>query len=247
VLANRPSVLCTVATLLSLVVLVRAAGLSGSDSLWKDKPYQQWTDEDISRLFTDSPWAHALSIERTWVPWVNKELPEGPIHGGRGLPGSMEQSSDQARGAQARFYVLWMSSLVMRKALARRAVLHYGKNEAEENERLTQQPEEYFVVVQGTDMTPFHDKNEEYYRANVFLQTRIGRQKISPSHVSYVMSPDGKSVYAAKFLFPKKTPAGEPVIAASEKSVQFICGFEGSPLRADFDLQKMVGEKEPDL
>lgn len=246
-LANRSSVLCTVTARLSLVVLVWAAGPSWSDRPWKDKPYQQWTDEDINRLFTDSPWARTLSIERTWVPWVNKELPEGPIHGGRSLPGSMEQSSDQARGAQARFYVLWMSSLVMRKALARRAVLHYGKNEAEENEKLKQQPEEYFVVVQGTDMTPFHDKNEEYYRANAFLQTKTGRQKISPSHVSYVMSPDGKSVYAAKFLFPKKTPAGEQVITPNEKSVQFICRFEGSPLRADFDLQKIADEKEPDL
>jgi hypothetical protein len=242
-LKNCSSVLSTVVALIALVALVWAGGPS-----WKDKPYQQWTDEDISRLFTDSPWAHTLKIERTWVPWVNKELPEGLINGrGRGLPGSMEQSSDQARGAQARFNVLWMSSLVMRKALVRRAVLHYGKKSAEEDETLKQQPEEYFVVVQGTDMTPFHDKNEEYYRANAFLQTKTTKQKIFPSHVSYVISPDGKSVYAAKFLFPKKTSSGEQLIAPTERGVEFICRFEGSPLRAEFDPQKMVDDKGPDL
>jgi hypothetical protein len=242
-LKNLLSVRSTVIALLALVALVWAGG-----SFWKDKPYQQWTDEDIYRLFTDSPWAHTVTIERTWVPWVNKELPEGPINGrGRGLPGSMEQSTDQARGAQARFYVLWMSSLVMRKALARRAVLHYQKNATEEDQTLKQQPDEYFVVVQGTDMTPFHDKNEEYYRANAFLQTKTTKQKISPSQVTYVMSLDGKSVYAAKFLFPKKTSSGELVIASNEKSLQFICRFEGSPLRADFDPQKMVDEEGPDL
>lgn len=243
-LKNYSSILSTVIALLVSGALVWASGPP-----WKDKPYQQWTDEDIARLSTDSPWAHAVTIERAWIPWANKELPEGLINGGgRALPSTMEQSTDHARAGQARFYVFWMSSLVMRKALARRAVLHYGRSAAEEDEILKQQPDEYIIVVQGTDMTPFHDKSEEFYRANVFLQTKITQQKISPGRVSYVMSPDGKSVKAAKFLFPRKLSSGEPLIAPNERSVLFVCRIEGSPLRTDFDPQKMVvDEKAPDL
>jgi hypothetical protein len=76
------SVLSNFVVLLVLVALVWAGDPPWSDPRGKDKPYQQWTDEDITRLSADSPWTHPVTIERSWVAWVNKELPEGLINGG---------------------------------------------------------------------------------------------------------------------------------------------------------------------
>src|ERR1700722_20554333 len=75
------SVLSNFVVLLVLVALVWAGDPPWSDPRGKDKPYQQWTDEDITRLSADSPWTHPVTIERSWVAWVNKELPEGLING----------------------------------------------------------------------------------------------------------------------------------------------------------------------
>src|SRR5437762_10045856 len=52
-----------------LCVLIVFAPLAGaSDPPWKGKPYQQWDDKDIERVFTDSPWARTTTVTRTWLP-----------------------------------------------------------------------------------------------------------------------------------------------------------------------------------
>lgn len=207
---------------------------------WKNKHYQQWTYEDINSIFEDSPWSHLVTIERNWVPWVNKELPEAALGvGGRSMPGSLEQSSEEVRGAQVRFYISWMSSRVMREALARYAVLRFGKGPAEGAEPINQESDEYFVMVQGSDMTPFQQKSEEYYKTNAFLQTKKTKRKVFPNRVSYQTRPDGKSVNAVKFFFPKTT-SGEPLFEPNEKNVQFGCRLGESLLQAAFSPREMA-------
>ena len=42
-------------------LLVTSLALA-SDPPWKGKPYQQWDDKDIQRVFADSPWARKTTI-----------------------------------------------------------------------------------------------------------------------------------------------------------------------------------------
>ena len=46
--------------IVALCVVV-AAGVSAAD-VWVDKPFTQWTDKDIEKLTTDSPWAGKASM-----------------------------------------------------------------------------------------------------------------------------------------------------------------------------------------
>jgi hypothetical protein len=73
------SVLSNFVVLLVLVALVWAGDPPWSDPRGKDKPYQQWTDEDITRLSADSPWTHPVTIERSWVG-VGKQGVAGRAH-----------------------------------------------------------------------------------------------------------------------------------------------------------------------
>ena len=52
---------------------------------------------------------------------------------------------------------------------------------------------------------------------------------------------------SAIFFFPKKTPAGDPTIAADEKSVDCNCKIEGASVRVTFEPQKMVDQNGPAL
>jgi hypothetical protein len=233
---------------LLVALLASAALLWATNEPWKNKPYQQWTEQEINNIFQDSPWSQTITVTRMWIPLVSKDLPQGPLAGtGRSMPGSPEQATDVARGGDVRFFISWVSSRVMREASARYAVLHYGKDPAQEDKKLDQQPEEYSILVQGDDMTPFQLKDEKYYQANAYLQTRSTKQKIIASHVNYELKPNGTAINSAFFFFPKKAASGEPLIASDEKGVGFICRLEGSNLKAEFELKKMVAQGKPDL
>jgi hypothetical protein len=229
--------------LLLLVVLTWA-----SNEPWRGKPYQQWDDKDLERIFTDSPWSRTAMITRTWLPLSAKDLPEGPIQGGaRKIPKKLEQSDQATLGADVNFNVYWDSSRVMRQASARQAVLHGGKSASEVEKFLNQPTDEFEIVIQGVDMAPFVRKDEKFFQANSYLQPRKSKQKISPSHVHYERDEAGQLVTAAVFFFPKKTGSGEPTIASDEKSIEFTCKLEGATLRVNFEPQKMVDQAGPDL
>src|SRR5215831_15106063 len=55
------------------VALTLAALAWASDPPWKGKPYDQWTDKDLEKIFTDSPWSRIGTVTRTWVPLSAKE------------------------------------------------------------------------------------------------------------------------------------------------------------------------------
>lgn len=232
-------------------VLIFAALAWASDPPWKGKPYDQWTDKDLEKIFTDSPWSRIGTVTRTWTPPTGGSAsgtqPSSPIPGGR--PGGVAAPSGSDSGGpgdELRFNVYWASSRVMRAASARKSVLHGGKQDVDVAKYAGEPQEEYEVVVQSEDMTPFARNDEKFYQENSFLDVKKTKQKISPSHVRYERDDKGL-VGAAVFSFPKKTAAGEPTVPGDEKNVEFNCKIEGSRLRVNFDPQKMVDTQGPAL
>lgn len=231
-------------TRLFLTLLVFSSLAWAADVPWKGKPYEQWEDKDIQKVFTDSPWARTATITRSWVP-LGKDQPKGPVAGQQRLPGDLSRSNDSSAGGELSYHVFWASSRVMRAASARKAVLHGGKQDLDVEKYATAPQEEYQIVLQSEDMAPFVHHDEKFFQDNAFLEPKKSKQKITPSHVEYER--DGQSVTTAIFFFPKKTAAGAPTIAPDEKSVEFNCKLEGQPLRVNFELQKMVDSQGPDL
>jgi len=158
----------------------------------------------------------------------------------------MQGAGGAPSGDELKFNVYWASSRVMRAASARKSVLHGGKQDVDVLKYASEPQEEYQIVVQSEDMTPFVRNNEQFFQTNSFLDVKKTKQKISPSQVRYERDEKGL-VAAAVFLFPKKTAAGEPTVASDEKSVQFNCKIEGSRLLVNFDPQKMVDSSGPTL
>jgi len=232
-----------------------------SDPPWKGKPYDQWTDKDVEKIFTDSPWSRIGTVTRTWAPLKSKDAPEGsggqaggappntPMSPGRpgGGRGPMESGAGGApTGDELRFNVYWASSRIMRAASARRSALHGDKKDVDVAKYASEPQEEYQIVVQSEDMAPFVRHDEGFYQANSFLDVKKTKQKVSPSHIRYERDEKGL-VTAAVFFFPKKTAAGEPTVASEEKNIEFNCKIEGSRLRVNFDPQKMIDNLGPAL
>lgn len=246
------------ALLIAALALVTVA--FASDPPWKGKPYDQWTDKDLEKIFTDSPWSRIGTVTRTWAPLTSKDSttggstggaqPNTPMSpgrpGGPGGPTGPSGASGAPTGDELRFNVYWASSRIMRAASARKSVLHGGKQDVDVAKYASEPQEDYQVVVQSEDMAPFVRHDEKFYQENSFLDVKKTKQKVSPSHVRYERDDKGL-VAAAVFFFPKKAASGEPSVPSDEKNVEFNCKIEGSRLRVNFDPQKMVDSQGPSL
>lgn len=167
----------------------------------------------------------------------------GGPQGGSPPGGGMDMPDIQ----QATFSVYWMSSRTMRAALGRRQVLHNGKSEADVDQMVDQPLDQYEVLIQGRDMTPFQNNDEAFFQSHTTLEMKKSKDKVSPSKVTFERGTDGKSVTAAFFFFPKRSSSGEGTIAADEKDLTFSCSLGKTTLRTDFDPRKMSDQKGPDL
>jgi hypothetical protein len=219
-----------------------------SDVPWKGKGYDQWDEKDLQKVFTDSPWARAATITRTWLPLTAKDLPNDTIAGReRRLPGTLKRADETSLGGELQVHIYWASSRVMRAASARKAVLHGGKKDVDVETYASEPQDEYQIALQSEDMAPFFRHDEKFFEANAFLEVRKTKQKIAPSHVRYERDERGLLVTSAVFFFPKKTSSGDPTIGSDEKNVEFNCKIEGSLLRFNFEPQKMVDSNGPAL
>jgi len=215
---------------------------------WKGKPYQQWTDDDLQEVFQQSPWSHVVLMDRTWVPYVTKELPAQPISGSStAMPSSAATTAQMAQGSQVRFFVYWASSRVVRSALARQEVLEFGRSEADAYKDVERPLQDYWIAIAGSDMTPFQKNDEAFFQGHALLRLKKTKQQISPDKVTYQRGPDGKAIAIAVFYFSSKTSRGAPLIPPEEKNAQFSCLIGQSVLQVNFETQKMVDAKGPDL
>lgn len=234
--------------------LIAATICFASDPPWKGKPYDQWNDKDLQKIFSDSPWARMATITRTWNSASggspNSTAASDPRRTSGG-GGAASRGGQQGGGSNApdiddvNFYVHWVSSRVMRAASARRAVIQGQKN-IDVAKYVSQPQEEYQISVQSDDMSPFARHDENFYKQNSMLELKKSKTKLPASNVRFERDTSG-AVTTTVFLFPKKTASGEATIPADEKNAEFSCKIEGATLRVSFELQKMADNQGPDL
>jgi len=237
---------------LLLGLLLGATLLWAGDKPWKAKPYQQWTDKELQAILTDSPWVRVTPIQRSWVPGPTNDIAPQQRSSGGGAKGQTPSASpantapvDAGEDAQEmNVQIYWQSSRVMRAATARQAVLHGEKVDVD---KYASEPQgEYQIIVHMQDMTPFRQHDEKFFQDSAFLQTKKGKDKISPTHVVYEKNSMGL-VEDAIFFFPKTTSSGAPTVSAEETDVQFSCKIADSTVRVGFKPRDMVDQSGPAL
>jgi len=236
-----------------LIVLLAGIACAAGD-VWKSKPFAQWDEKDVRKILSESPWSKVTQVPASWaagdssgstLPSATQEhSPDGGVMGGGKTSGG-PPSAPQV--TQANFVVRWISSRTVREALLRSAVLG-GKMKQEDAEKQAAQPvESYQVMVVGTDMTPFQGADEKDLASRAFLTSKKTKQRIAATGVEFQRGPDGKSVQALAFNFPKQAAGGEPTIGTSEKEVEFSCSAGGANIRTSFDVSKMDDSQGRDL
>ena len=255
--------------LVAMLAVVLLAGNVFAGDPWKDKSFKQWDEKDVRRVLMDSPWAKEVRVNAPWRGSGGPGMaPSGPAAAGGGgygesatggMPmggapssGRASEADQEAGSPQAVFVVRWVSSRAVREAMARGAVLR-GTPEAEAEQIIAQDVPEYVLVVLGRDMTPFAKADENALKEKSYLLMKKTKAKFAPTRVKIQYprsSPDqaagASGISAVVFYFAKKTPTGEPALAADEKSAEFVCDVGGAQIKTNFELQKMAGPQGPD-
>ncbi|MFY9532304.1 MAG: hypothetical protein WBC04_22410 [Candidatus Acidiferrales bacterium] len=244
--------------------LTFAAFLWAAGDPWREKPYQQWDQKDITRILTDSPWSKVVRVDAPWRTSGQRdddegESDEGPqapsgggmSRGGYGAGGGSQPPGGASGGGpsvpQAAFVVRWASSQTIREAVYRDAVLKGQMKQEDVDKALLQPVGDYDVLVVGKDMSQFAKSDENALKGQAYLSTKKTKQKISPGRVQIQKSQDGMNIVALIFSFPKKTSNGENDIAPDEKGVEFVLAAGQVKLKAGFDPSKMANQQGRDL
>ncbi len=217
------------------IVWLAACAVLAAD-FWDEKEFTDWSDRDVQRMVTNSPWAKRITVVFPRAPQtaLNDRNPVaggiggvgGGGRGGRGFGGG--DGFGPAR--QSRLVVQWRSALPMRQAIVRGRIGEGSALDSAGRQLLAQRPTGYFIVVAGLPR-PFARLDPAALMAGARLE-RPGKRPILP--IEAAAEPEGNGAVIL-YLFPR----GDAITLADEE-VEFVTEIAEASIERTFELEDMV-------
>ena len=236
------------ATFISAVLFLSALTLCAAD-VWVAKPYTAWSDKDIRKIMTDSPWSRSVSVP---FPPSGDPLRQFVARGGPGAatgPGIAETGGGLGVGTstpsgpppgpvpggppQTTVIVRWQSATVVQQALVK---AQYGDKAgtSPEAQKHLEPDAAYYVIAVSNLPASQKLRDAEARKALLGMTTLTVKGKdhpIAAKDVIYV----GEGMIEARFLFPR-----DFVLTADDKEAEFATMFGQAPVKAKFNLKNMA-------
>ena len=226
--------------------------LCAADS-WQSKPFTAWTDKDVQKILSNSPWAKVVNVSAGGLmdsafmpgrgrglggddapprPGVSDQMPgASPDAPGGNMP-SRSLGEEPMAAPSIPLTVVWESALPVKQALARRKYgAEFGSSQEAKN-FLDEKPG-YMVAVSGIPeaiarASAAHGKAALLERASLAVKGR------PPLHASGVEAgPPGKTMEMI-FVFPVIPP-----LSIDDKDVEFSAQFGALAVKYKFHLKDM--------
>jgi hypothetical protein len=232
-----------------LILLASGALFLSAADFWTTKPFTDWSDKDLQKIMTDSPWAKkssVLSLNGPSAPGVGGSSPGG--RGGRGGGGGGDDSSapnpisERPGGGvgggpgvdmpSAQVVVSWSTALPVKQAIAK---AKYGKEVGTSPEaKAFLEREEQFYVVEVSQL-PFRGRStDELREAMVKSAVLAVKGKDSVRATDVQVNPRGKTL-DLYFMFPRQR-----VFTLEDSEVEFSVKAGEVPVKQRFKLKDMV-------
>ncbi len=255
-------------SLSAILLVLLGSGVLWAGDPWKEKPYTSWTEDDISKILSDSPWSKPMwTYKKEMVnskegekfrvePYIRVEvLPDGSRRAYIPPQQSSGRGMVQVQVRRRAFDVVWISSLTVREALVRRAILE-GRATIEQGDKILATPQfNYVLVVQRRNAEmELLDISKERLMEEVYLELGSSSRRILPIEVMRYETTSGQ-LSELRFIFPRELN-GQPTISAEEKEVRLYImpvltprtfgAQRPEPIRATFHLRKMIRNGKSD-
>jgi hypothetical protein len=215
------------------LALVLAIPLTAGE-FWDSKPYTQWTDDEVTRVLVDSPWAKDVFIrfEGEFDARFRAQQqappppPANPSQAGRstdgGPLGSMVGRKGQPIPAGATVGVRWESAKPLRQAVA-----------VTKKTPVAPEPGHYAIVIDR--IPPYMESREPANLRDVLLQiTELKWGKEAPVHPIDAMISANADGLVVRLHFPRR-----PGVKPSE-SVELHTRIGVSRVRCSFQVRRMT-------
>jgi hypothetical protein len=231
--------------------------LAFAGDFWKEKPPSEWSDKDVKKLLTNSPWAKQASVDlprRTGNTSIGSPMPRDPgdtrtgtiepggipVGGGRGTgvdPTGGQSGSPYPGGVETgpntppipKVTVRWDSAQPLRE------VVQKDQSAAKPANLQDISGEFYVITVVGFPITSqgtAQQIGEELKKETVLKPGGEGKITISPAKVELAQIPEG---VRATFLFPRSDKIGP-----EDKEVSFESNSGAIRIRTKFKLNEMM-------
>lgn len=220
----------------------------GTGEPWKEKPFREWTKDDVAQITSASPWAKTLGSKTSMlVTSVPGAAPAGQPPLITSVPSVFDKQETSTNLLPGGAIIQWASSLTMRQAMAREGELNGTMTSEQAAQLLTMSFQQYVITVRGGGVASmvagFKELSEEALRNSAYLELQGSKQKIYPLGIEINLQGDP----VAWFYFPRELE-GQPVFRPGEKAVEFNWVSEAKDkINVTFDLRKMMRDGKPDL
>ena len=233
----------------SAAVLAIAAACVIAANPWSSKPFDQWTAAEVRKILNDSPWAKAAHVPH--YPYLNGDKPEvgAELKVGKVPADSLAPAGDAetlARQPDTTVVVRWNSSLTVRHALYRDAILR-GVPQAEAAERfLNSAPDSIeFSMAGAASLLPPSEPSSLV--PETYLQLLPSGRKVPATAASVSEPIDSRGTHGYTFRFPRAISDGTPTISHDTDRVLFVCRMGVRVFRAEFKTSEMIGRDGADV
>lgn len=221
------------------VWLVASAALLAAD-FWTEKDFTSWSDKEVEKMLTDSPWAKEATIVMGGLT-AGRDFPVRVDPNGLGgnlpdpIPGRECGGEQFQRIRRVKATVTWTSALPIKLALVRRLIRMDEPIPAEDQELLTRDDPFYTVAVVGLP-APFYalEPMLDAVKAQTMLR-RGDKAPIAPANVQLFRNEADQSVLV-EFKFPKTE-----ALTMDDADVEFVTTLgTTNEIRERFKLDEMV-------
>jgi hypothetical protein len=228
-------------------LLLFAIGAWAAD-FWQ-KPPDQWTDKELQKMMTSSPWAHEYTL--SLPPGGGGDFGGGGGgeggggggggRGGRGGGGGGEGGggggpvgSTNVQQMPPQVIARWQSALPIKQAFVR---LKFGANGAtspEAKQVLEKADSDYILVLSGNLRRMLMGPSAALKKQimDVTALNVKGKDPVKPSELDIALEKDGNDMV---FHFPRT-----PGFTAEDKEIEFATKFGQIPIKVKFRLKEMV-------
>jgi hypothetical protein len=231
------------------LLLMLAIGLRAADA-WQTKPFTEWTDKDVQKIETSSPWAKQVSIAMGGGGGggggTGKSGRKGGGGGGGGEDSVMGSGGNaggrgiqevgggaMGGGASLTLTVCWQTALPIRQAVAKVKYKEEAATSPDAKKLIEEEQKYYAILVSGLPGRSMG--NGDKMKDALLKNTTLSVKGKDPIQASDVQSGGNQQKAVVLFLFPKTTP-----LDADDKDVEFSTKLGPLIVKQKFHLKDMV-------
>ena len=222
----RKTAICTF-----LLILFIAGGAGKGEKFWEEKPYTQWTEEEVQELFFNSPWAKRV----IYTPPTTAVVQRYRAH--RIAAKDRRENIPNGRLYKEQiYYISWSSALPWKQARIRYAQLMGQALDVTQVDRFLNDPERYIrIIITTNNPQIFLSAKKTEIVMETYLQTEL-RERIRL--LDYI-PPTRENMMPPIFIFPR-IKNNTPLITLEDEKVTFFTRFNNVTIKCTFKLKDMV-------